>query len=136
MLKIIIFGTGILLICLAGWGIYKVTKPHKNVAGEQAVATLKATDLYNEFLNTENMANKKWVGKVIKITGIISSVNETGNYVSINLFATSEGGINCSVSKKELNSTDKFKKGDPIVIKGKCTGFLTDVNMVDCVINK
>jgi|SRR5450755_4390482 hypothetical protein len=136
MRKTYFFGIGILLICLAGWGIYKVYKPHRNVESEQAVATLTAVSLYNEFLNSESQANKKWVGKVIEITGTISSVNEAGNYVSVNLGATAEGGVNCSVLKKDMPPDNKLKKGDLITVKGKCTGFLMDVNLVDCVIKK
>src|SRR5450755_4111229 len=121
---------------MAGWGIYKVFKPHTNVEGEQAVATLSAPNLYNEFQQAENMANKKWVGKIIEVSGSISSVSESGNYVSINLQASANGGVNCSILKKDLNPDDKFNKGDSITIKGKCTGFLMDVNLVDCVVKK
>ncbi|HEY4935626.1 MAG TPA: hypothetical protein VII44_03555, partial [Puia sp.] len=88
MRKRYFFGIGILLLILAAWGIYKVTLPHHNAAGEQAVATLSATNLYKEFLTSENIADKKWVGKVIEVTGNISTVNESGNYVSINLRAS------------------------------------------------
>jgi hypothetical protein len=136
MRKMYFFGIGIVLICLAAWGIYKVYKPHGNVESEQAVATLTATNLYNEFLKGESAANQKWVGKVIEITGIISSVSEAGNYVSVNLAATSEGGVNCSVLKKDLPSGIQFNKGDSVTVKGKCTGFLMDVNLVDCIIKK
>jgi len=136
MRKKYFFGIGIVLICLAGWGIYKVYKPHGNVESEQAVATLTATSLYNEFLKGESIANQKWVGKVIEITGIISSVSEAGNYISINLGATSEGGVNCSMLKKDLPEGTQFKKGDSVTVKGKCTGFLMDVNLVDCIIKK
>src|SRR5664279_515595 len=136
MRKIYFFGMGIVLICLAGWGIYKVYKPHGNVESEQAVATLTATSLYDEFLKKESVANQKWVGKVIEITGIISSVSEAGNYISINLVATPEGGVNCSVLKKDLPADTQFNKGDSVTVKGKCTGFLMDVNLVDCIIKK
>jgi hypothetical protein len=136
MRKKIFFWIGILLVCLAGWGIYKVSKPHTNVEGEQAVAALSARNLYSEYQKAENLANKKWLGKVIEVNGIISSVSESGDYVSINLVATADGGINCSILKKDLNADDKFKKGDSITIKGKCTGFLMDVNLVDCVVEK
>jgi hypothetical protein len=136
MRKIFFFGIGIVLICLAGWGIYSYFKPHRNVKAEQAVASLTATSLYNDFLNNESLANQKWLGKVIEITGTISSINEAGKYVSVNLFVTAEGGVNCSVLKKDLPPDNKFNKGDLITIKGRCTGFLMDVNLVDCVIKK
>jgi hypothetical protein len=136
MRKKIFFGIGVVLLCLAAWGIYSVYKPHRNVEGEEAAATMTATNLYNEFKNTESAADKKWVGKVIEVSGTISSVNEAGSYASVNLVATADGGINCSILKKDLSPDDKFNKGDSITIKGKCTGFLMDVNLVDCVVKK
>ena len=136
MRKKYFFAVGILLLFIAAWGIYKVTLPHRNASGEQSVATLSAKNLYNEFQSTENDANKKWVGKVIEVSGSISSVIESGNYISIDLRASADGGVNCSLLKKDLDSGDKFKPGDSITIKGKCTGFLMDVNLVDCVVKK
>jgi hypothetical protein len=136
MQKRYFFGIGIILLLLAAWGIYKVTLPHRNASGEPAVATLSAMNLYNEFLNSENIANKKWVGKVIEVSGSISSVIESGNYISLNLKGSADGGVNCSILKKDLDPGNKFYTGDSITIKGKCTGFLMDVNLVDCVIKK
>jgi hypothetical protein len=136
MRKKYFFGIGILLLSLAAWGIYRIYQPHRNVSGDEAVALLTAPDLYRDFQHDETAANKKWVGKVIEVSGIITSVNESVNYVSINLKAAADGGINCSVLKNDLGSADKFEVGDSITIKGKCTGFLMDVNLVDCVVRK
>ena len=136
MRKKYFFGIGILLICLAGWGLYTVYKPHRNVQGEDAVATLTATSLYNEFSKNETQANQKWLGKILEVKGTISSVTDAGNYVSLNLAATADGGVNCSLLKSDLPSDNKFNKGDSVTVKGKCTGFLMDVNLVDCIIKK
>ena len=129
------FGIGIVMLCLAVSGIYTIYKPHHNVKGDQAVATMPAKVLYNEFLHSESAASKKWVGKVIEVTGIISAVSEGDSYFSINLEGAPEGGVNCSFLKKDLNPGFRYNKGDSITIKGKCTGFLMDVNLVDCVVN-
>jgi hypothetical protein len=136
MRKTHFFGIGLVLLGLVSWGIYKLYEPHRNVEGENAVATLSAINLYNEFQKNENSANKKWVGKVVEIRGTIYSVSEMENYVSINLRATADGGINCSLQKKDLSPGEKFNHGDIVTIKGKCTGFLMDVDLVDCVIKK
>ena len=84
-------------------GICRIYKPHQNVAGEDAAASLSASELYHEFQSDENAANKKWVGKVIEVSGTVSSVNESSGYVSISLKTAGDGGINCSVLKKDLN---------------------------------
>ncbi len=136
MLKKYFFGIVILLVCLAGFGIYKVMKPHHNVENENSEASLPAKVLYSEFQSNEDLAVKKWTGKVIEIKGKISSVSENENYVSIILGVTAEGGVNCSVLKKDLHPGDHFRIGEEITIKGKCTGFLMDVNLVDCVVKK
>jgi hypothetical protein len=136
MRKRYFFGIGIVLLFLAALGIYKASKLHHNTSGEQAVATFSAMNLYNEFLKSENIANKKWVGKVIEVSGSISSVTESGNYISISLKGSADGGVNCSILKKDLYPGYKYNTGDSITIKGKCTGFLMDVNLVDCVIKK
>ena len=131
-----LFGIFILVLLLAGLGIYRVYKPHRNVSEEEAVASLTAPDLYLDFQHDENAGNKKWVGKVIEVSGIVLSVNESADYISINLKAVADGGVNCSISKKDLRPDETFKKGDSLTIKGKCTGFLMDVNLVDCVLTK
>jgi hypothetical protein len=136
MRKKYFFGIGILLLCLAAWGVYSVYKPHRNVSDDEAVAILSATDLFRDFQNDEATANKKWIGKVIEVSGTISMVNETENYVSIGLKTGADGGVNCSILKKDLSPDIKFNPGNVITIKGKCTGFLMDVNLVDCIIKK
>jgi tRNA_anti-like len=136
MRKKYFFGIGIVLLCLAILGIYSVFKPHHNVEGESSAASFSALELYNEFQHNETAADKKWVGKVLEVKGIISSVSEAGKYESVNLAATTDGGINCSFLKKDLDTDTRFSKGDSITIKGKCTGFLMDVNLVDCILKK
>jgi hypothetical protein len=136
MRKKYFFGIGILLICLAGWGIYTIYKPHRNVEGEDAVATLTAIHMYQEFSKNESGANQKWLGKVVEVSGRISSVSDAGKYVSVNLIATADGGVNCSLLKNDLPADEKFNPGDSVTVKGKCTGFLMDVNLVDCIIKK
>jgi hypothetical protein len=136
MRKIIFFGIGIVLLLVVSWGIYKVTKPHQSTAGQQAVATLSASTLYQDFVQNETTANKKWVGKILEITGTISAVQETGSSISVSLRVTTDGGVNCSILKKDLDPRKKLNQGDSIIVKGRCTGYLMDVNMVDCVIVK
>ena len=136
MRKKIFFGIGILLCCLIGWGVYTTFKPHRNVSGEETAASRSATELYHDFEQHEALANKEWVGKIIEVSGIISSVNESGNYISIYLEGSTDGGINCSVLKKDLETGEKFQPGDTVTIKGRCSGFLMDVNLVDCIIKK
>lgn len=129
--KVIFFVIGILLACVIGYSIHKILRPHQNVSGTDASARISAAELYNQFINSEAEANKKWIGRVIEVKGVVSSITETGNFASIQL-NVNDGGINCSFLKTDLDK--KINKGDTVTIKGKCTGFLMDVNFVDCVL--
>ncbi len=133
MRKIFFFSTGILL-CLAGWAVYAYMKPHRNVANEKTNATVSAFLLYNDFKQDEAGADKKWIGKIIEITGTVTSIIPAGIYTSINLKAAIDGGINCNVLSSDLSGEKSPFVGETLTIKGKCTGFLLDVNLVDCII--
>jgi hypothetical protein len=110
-------------------------KPHHNVESENTEATMSAKALYTEFQNDEREA-EKMDGKGDRDQGKISSVSENDNYISVILGVTADGGVNCSMLKKDLSPGYAFKIGEDLTIKGKCTGFLMDVNLVDCVIKK
>ena len=134
MRKIYFFGIGILLICLAGWALHVIYKPHLNSAEDPVFDRLDATALFSAFQESETRATKKWVGRVIEISGTISMVEGAGKYLSITLAGNGAGGVNCSLLRQDLPAGRKFNIGERIIIKGRCTGFLMDVNLVDCII--
>jgi len=46
----------------------------------------------------------------------------------------SMGGVNCNMFMHPNQNKHPIAKGSSIIIKGKCVGYLMDVNLVDCVI--
>jgi hypothetical protein len=127
---------GILLILVIGWAFYKLNKPHMNTADQKADYTLSAADLFRSFQKDEPAANKKYLGKVIGIKGIISNIQASTGNTGILLEASPMGGVNCSFSAVGAGTFTKLKKGDSLSLKGRCTGFLMDVNLVDCVLTE
>ena len=104
--------------------------------GETAVAALSAEALYKQYQDDENKANKNYLGKVLEVTGILSQVMHSGANEIWILSAASQGGINCQMFFDKNDIPPDPKPGDKIVLKGKCTGFLMDVNLTDCVAEK
>jgi len=137
MQKKTIFFVG-LALCLVGaasWGYYWYQKPRASLANVKADYTLTATDLYNAFAKNEQQANQQYNGKVIAVTGVVAAVQTTDSTESIVLASDNDmGGINCSLLKSAAKKTPLPVKGQTIQIKGRCTGFLMDVNLVDAVI--
>jgi len=136
--KRILFGWGILLLLLiaAAWGYYLYNKPHQSAAGETASLSITADSLYSQYLGNEQACDKKFLGKIIEVTGKISAIQHSGQS-EIWILATSApggGGINCQLFPGEKG--DNPKPGDEVTVKGKCTGFLMDVNLADCSVKK
>jgi hypothetical protein len=129
---------GIVWLVLAGLGLYYYDKPHLN-AGEKATdISITAVDLYNQYQQDEAMANKKFLDKIIEVSGTITDIQKSENAISIQLNGGSTAaGINCSITTHNDNNKISLpEKGTSVNIKGKCAGMLMDVNLVDCVIEQ
>lgn len=126
---------GLLLILLAaGWFFYLYQKPRADVASVEAAHTLTAEKLYDDFVTDEAAANQKYTDKIIEVKGIVSEVQAMDSSAMVLLAAGNEtGGINCSFQR---NNNALPQKGQMAIIKGRCTGFLMDVNLVDAVFVK
>ena len=124
----------VLLLVVAGWFYYQYQKPRANVATIKASYSLTAQNLYNEFVFNEAAADQKYTGKVIEVKGIVSEVQKADSSVMVLLAADNNtGGINCSM----IYNDGLFpEEGVIVVVKGRCTGFLMDVNLVDAVLVK
>ena len=134
MKKKVLFFIGILLLCLAGWGFYLYNKPRTGVEGKSTDITITATDLYKQYSDNETAANQKFLNKIISVTGIADEVNKTDSTYTILLKSDADmGGISCSLFD---NKTAAVSNGKSITVKGKCTGYLMDVALTDCIIEK
>ncbi len=129
---------GILLLLLAagGWAWHLYDKPHGSAAGESTDVTINADSLYHQYQTSEEAANKLYTGKVIEVSGTLSDIQHSGNS-DIWILSSQQGGggINCQLFPG--TKTDPgLKPGAIVKVKGRCTGFLMDVNMADCVPGK
>jgi len=132
------FLLGILLCLLigAGYGYYLYQKPRQSAAGETAAMSLPADSLYNQYQSDEQHCDKKYLGKVLEVTGKLSEIQHAGQSEIWILSTSGTGGINCQLFPGGKIPDPHPKEGDMVTIKGRCTGFLMDVNLADCVVTK
>jgi hypothetical protein len=123
--KIIIITLLAILAIVGGVGFYEWNKPKINAASVEPNYILPADSLGAAFAKNEDAANAKFVkdSVALEIQGVVDTafVNE-GNESVIRLkTSTQDYPVNCY-----FNSTDKAtaNKGDLVVIKGFCTGYL------------
>jgi len=132
--KLILIGLIIILI-IVGWAFHLFTETRPGLVNIKADVSINADELYNQFQVDETVANKKYLDKIIEVNGIVTDIEQTDSTLSIELKGTETGGVNCGIADV-TNKKLSFQKGSTISIKGRCSGFLMDVNMVDCVIEK
>ncbi|MEP6747558.1 MAG: hypothetical protein ABJB86_07520 [Bacteroidota bacterium] len=124
------------LLCLLCIGIIAIIayreyyRPHRSVEAETAIV-VTAKQLSADYEKDEAASNKKYLGKALQVSGTVSdmSVNQQKKTVIL-LTASDMSGVQCSFQE----GVNAIKKGDTLVIKGFCTGFLTDVIIDRCII--
>src|ERR1700679_2942533 len=131
--KIIFFMIIIAFLCVAAEGYYLYNKPRASVASEAADLSIPAATLYNQYDQNEHAADSMYLGKIIEIKGVLSSIDHTGTTDILELSPQkSGGGISCQMFPHDKNIIPAYPAiGSTITIKGKCTGFLLDVSLVD-----
>ena len=103
-----------------------------------AAERMAASDLYDMYSNYEDSANKKYLGKILEITGSVVEIeNQQDTLFTILLGDTLQPGrISCLIDKKQNATAKNILLGDVLKIKGICTGYLMDVELNRCVIVK
>lgn len=118
---------------------YKMyNKPHVNVFEKSADVIITADKILEDFSSDENTANTKYLEKIIEIKGAISSIKIENEKGIISLQTNDDfGSVLCHFSIESTKKIKEIQKGQDIVVKGICTGYLMDVILVKCeIINK
>jgi hypothetical protein len=129
-------GIPLLLLFAFAWAYHLYVKPHQSAAGESADFTIDADSLYQQYQTNEHFADQKYLGKVIEVSGKLSEIQRSGSTEILILSSQAGGGgINCQLFAGTKPDPEP-KSGDSVTVKGRCTGFLMDVNLADCVLRK
>lgn len=121
-------------IALIGAAIYLyqyLHQPHRSVA-EASAMDIEAPILFNEFQTDENSANAKYLNNVLRVRGKIKSIEKNSSGESVVTLDTGDSmfGINCT-----LDQSASLHVNDTVVVKGICTGYLSDVVLTKVVID-
>ncbi len=114
--------------------IYKLyNKPHRDPKNEESIP-VSAIDLFRSFEEDETKANALYLDKVLEITGNITEISANQNLTPIIVLETENTffGVRCTMADKEI----KVHVGETILVKGICTGYLSDVIITDASIMK
>ena len=127
----------LLMAVLAGgaYGYYQYIRPVASLESANADVVLEAPALLKAFETNETTANTQYLDKVIEVSGQISRIEEDGEKKSIYLSTGNEmSSVICEM--ESASSTEGLAAGSKVVVKGKCTGYLMDVVLVQSVVKK
>jgi len=124
----------LLVITITGiYGVYLFNKKPVDTRDQNANFEISAADLVKEFSANEEASSKKYVDKILIVTGEIKEINMSAS----TLFLDGSDPlitITCSFYTDGNDQLKKLKPGDVIEVKGKCTGKLIDIVMNNCIL--
>jgi hypothetical protein len=123
--------TAVVLLLLAvgvGYAFREYNRKEPQTGDRPAVFTMAASELMNQFRKDEKTANLKYLDKVIEVSGKLKSV-DTGDKGELTLVLnTSEelSSVRCSIDSLYTSQTGPLVAGNPVKVKGICTGYIAD----------
>jgi hypothetical protein len=101
-----------------------------SVKEEKPDISIAAAALYQQFIMDEAFANERYLNKILLVSGKVSTIqtDDRGN-ISVT-FQTEDPahGVKC-----RLKSGREYRVGEQLTLKGVCSGYMGDVEMVQCV---
>lgn len=130
-----------LLLVLVAGAIYvykEFNRTNADITREQPAFTVTATDLIKAFTDNDSIAARKYVGKIISITGLVMNLNKDEKGYSVSLGDTaSMSSVRCSIDSMYTQRAANLKPGMSLQVKGNCTGFNEDELLgLDVIINR
>ena len=123
---------------LAGFYLLYIwfTRPPETTSFDRpADIKITSAELISSFQKDEEMASSIFVEKTIEVKGVVKDITFFNDRYTVLL----QGGdsyscIMCDMQNDQTSILNEIKKGDTIVLKGICKGFLMDAILLNCII--
>ncbi len=132
-MKNIIIAVVVLFTLGAGVAYYMYNKPVASLESKKADVSVSADQILADYESDEKTANDKYLGKVVEVKGKVATITseegkhkvqlETSNPIALVICELEEG-------KDAL----ALKVGEDASIKGLCSGYLSDVILVQSTV--
>jgi flagellar basal body-associated protein FliL len=115
----------LVLGAIAGVLIWKwANKPNPNLKNATPDATVTTAALLKEFSDNDSLAQKKYLGKVVEVNGIIKKMVASDSAAVLNLGdTTGMSVVQCQLDVRNNADAKTLKEGDMVTVKGKLAGF-------------
>jgi tRNA_anti-like len=120
--RLLIIGSILFVIGLvAAWYIF--TEKFEDTTKQKANFSVNAMDFIKEFQANDSLANKKYIEKMITVSGRVSETENADSTINIKMIDTlTESYIIFAFQAQNAAEAKSLKVGDSIAIKGSCSG--------------
>ncbi len=135
-------GIGVLLaIASAGFAYwYGFMRKEKPIEKMKPDIEISADSLFSAFSANEKSATEKFGGKILLLKSNIVSVEKDGSGNVTVTLVDPMMGVTCTIDSleavKQKTEIAALTEGQPVTIKGRCDGMLTDVKISKCMVVK
>lgn len=109
----------------------------EDVTKVESSIRISSVELVRSFQRNERKANSRFVEQTLEVTGYVSEISKLNNGLSIllNGNGTSEHVL-CEMRPDQWPKLESLKKGDEVIVKGVCKGYLKDAILLHCILLK
>jgi hypothetical protein len=126
----------LLFLAVAGTAVYMTyNKPHESAADGKADFTTSPIGIVREYLDSEEAANDKYLGKLVVVQGTIRTVVLNPNSATVTM-ETGDPMTSVLCEFETPAGLESLKAGDKVAIKGFCSGMLGGDMMTDVILNR
>lgn len=106
----------------------EISRKTPSMLDSQEDFKVEAINLLTEFEANSVLANQKYLGKIILLSGNLKAIetNEKGFYTLVLGDSSSMSSVRCSMDNSVGLDSEKPQIGSKIQIRGECTGFNPD----------
>jgi len=113
----------IILLLAVAWIWYVFNEKYADTTQITPAFSVTALDLIHEFEKNDSLANKKYVEKIMVVSGEVSEVEGVDSTVNIKMADSTSGSyVIFAFQKQDIGLVKKIKLGEKVSIKGSCSG--------------
>ena len=123
----------LLVIAVAGIAWYVFRPAPTSVANLKVDESVQDIPQFiAEFEVDETAANEKYLDKIIEVQGVVSDFYKDQH--TLNIYGDGISGVTCNF--QDDYEIPEVKVGQTIKVKGRCAGYLLDLQLMECCIEE
>jgi hypothetical protein len=127
----------IMIIAVIIYSVNEYTRSVPDTSRMQASFHVTAQDLIDDFVREERSATGKYAGNVVSVYGMVDKIQLNRSGYSVYLKASSPmSSVLCQFPEEASTDIKALKPGMLTTVKGICTGYLMDIILERCVVDK